>query len=173
MTVETSGSGARKTIRLGHISGVHGVRGWVKVHSLTEPRDAIFEYQPWLLGDSHQEVRCSQAKENGKRLIALLENTESREQAEALVHQVIEVYRDQLPEIEGSGFYWVDLIGMTVKLESGETLGKLDSMLATGANDVMVVKGSGEHLVPFVEGQYVKQVNFDDNEIVVAWNPDY
>jgi 16S rRNA processing protein RimM len=81
----------RKLVPLGHIAGVHGVQGWVKIHSRTEPREAIFEYQPWLLGESLEEVRIRQGKKHGNRLIALLEGTDSREQAEALVDRPIAV----------------------------------------------------------------------------------
>ena len=168
-----SGSEARKRVRLGHISGVHGVRGWVKVHSLTEPRDAIFDYQPWLLGDSAEETTYSQAKEHGKKLIALFEGISDRNQAEGLVHQEIWVYRDQFPELAEGEYYWSDLVGMTVKLENGETLGTLQSLMATGANDVMVVKGSREYLVPFVQEQYVKSVNLEGGEIIVDWDPEF
>ena len=163
----------RKIVPLGHVSGVHGIQGWVKIHSLTEPREAIFEYQPWLLGASLEEVRLTQGKKHGSRLIALLENTESREQAEALVNQPIAVYRDQFPELPGGTFYWTDLVGLTVRLEDGRELGTIASMLATGANDVMVVRGERERLIPFIRGQYVKQVDLDAGLVTVDWDPDF
>jgi 16S rRNA processing protein RimM len=163
----------RKTVLLGHVSGVHGLEGWIKIHSLTDPREAIFEYQPWLLGASLEEVRLTQGKKHGSRLIALLENTESREQAEALVNQPIAVYRDQFPELPGGTFYWTDLVGLTVRLEDGRELGTIASMLATGANDVMVVRGERERLIPFIRGQYVKQVDLDAGLVTVDWDPDF
>lgn len=166
-------AGEREIVPMGHISGVHGVRGWVKIHSLTEPRDAIFEYQPWLLGESHKEIRVRQGKKHGNRLIALLENTEDREQAEALVDQPIAVYREQFPELLEDEFYWTDLIGLSVQLENGRELGKIEHMLATGANDVMIVRGERERLIPFVLGRYVKDVNLDRGFVVVDWDPDF
>ena len=136
-----------KVVPLGHVSGVHGVKGWVKIHSLTDPREAIFEYQPWLLGESLKEVRCTEGKKHGSRLIALFENINDRESAEHLVHQPIAVRRDQFPDTEAGEFYWTDLIGLKVELEDGTELGTIDSLLATGANDVMVVKGDRECLI--------------------------
>ena len=166
-------AGEREIVPMGHISGVHGVRGWVKIHSLTEPRDAIFEYQPWLLGESLEEIRVRQGKKHGNRLIALLENTEDREQAEALVNQPIAVYRDQFPALLEDEFYWTDLIGLSVQLENGRELGTIEHMLATGANDVMVVRGERERLIPFVLDRYVKDVNLDRGLVVVDWDPDF
>lgn len=162
-----------KVVPLGHISGVHGVRGWVKIHSLTEPREAIFEYQPWLLGDARKEVRISQGKKHGSRLIALFEDCNDREAAEVWVNQAIAVHRDQFPETDAGEFYWTDLVGLEVKLEDGTTLGTLERLLATGAHDVLVVKGDKERLIPFVQGQYVKDVDLENGVIVVDWDLDF
>ena len=162
-----------KVVPLGHVSGVHGVKGWVKIHSLTDPREAIFEYQPWLLGESLKEVRCTEGKKHGSRLIALFENINDRESAEHLVHQPIAVRRDQFPDTEAGEFYWTDLIGLKVELEDGSELGTIDSLLATGANDVMVVKGDRECLVPFVQEHYVKKVDLENGVVVVDWDPDF
>jgi 16S rRNA processing protein RimM len=163
----------RKVVQIGHISGVHGVTGWVRIHSLTEPREAVFEYQPWLLGESREEVRVQQGKKHGKHLIAMLEIVEGRDQAENLVNRVIAVYRDQFPELPEAEYYWTDLVGLSVQLADGAGLGTIERMLATGANDVMVVQGDRERLIPFVRGQYVKSVNLVDGIVVVDWDPDF
>lgn len=162
-----------RLIALGHVSGVHGVKGWVKIHSLTEPREAIFDYQPWLMGDSLEEVRVIEGKKHGSRLIALLKNVQDREQAEAQVNRVISVPREQFPEPSAGEYYWADLLGLSVELEDGEVLGTIDNLLATGANDVMVVKGDRERLIPFVLERYVKQVDLEGGRIVVDWDPDF
>jgi 16S rRNA processing protein RimM len=163
----------QRIIPLGHVSGVHGVQGWVKIHSLTEPREAIFDYQPWLLGDSREEVRVSQGKKHGNRLIALFEDIDDREAAERLVNRPIAVYREQLPESEDGEFYWTDLEGLAVELADGTPLGTIDRMMATGANDVMVVKGERERLIPFVLEQYVQRVDLEHGVVVVDWDPEF
>jgi 16S rRNA processing protein RimM len=163
----------RKVVQIGHISGVHGVNGWVRIHSLTEPREAIFEYQPWLLGDSREEVMIQQGKKHGKHLIAMLEEVDGRDQAEDLVNRSVAVYRDQLPELPETEYYWTDLVGLSVQLADGTGLGTIERMLATGANDVMVTQGERERLIPFVRGQYVKSVNLIEGIIVVDWDPDF
>lgn len=170
---EESASGARKVVVLGHIAGLHGVRGWVRIHSLTEPREVIFEYQPWLLGEARETARVLQYEGQGKRLIARLDRAVDREQAEALVNCEIAVYRDQLPPLPEGRYYWTDLVGLSVRLEDGTLLGTIERMLATGANDVMVVRGDREHLVPFVPGPYVKQVDLAAGEVIVDWDPDF
>ncbi len=167
----------RDIVRIGHISGVHGTSGWLKIYSLTEPREAIFEYQPWLVGDRLEAVSIKQGKKHGKHLIALFDKIEDRDQAESQVNRKIAIYRDQLPELSEEEFYWTDLVGLTVQLEDGTNLGTVRYMLATGANDVMVVQGASEsereRLIPFVLGPYVLTVDLDDGLIVVDWDPDF
>lgn len=163
----------RQIAVLGYVAAAHGINGWVRIHSLTEPREAIFEYQPWLLGESLQEVRVRQGQIHGKRLIALLQDTDDREQADALVHRRIAVYRDQLPELPADEYYWTDLLGLSVRLEDGRELGVIENMLATGANDVMVVRGERERLIPFVPGHYVKRVDLDARTVIVDWDPEF
>lgn len=167
----------RKIVPVGHISGVHGITGWVKIHSLTEPREAIFEYQPWLVGDHLEPVQVEQGKRHGKHLIAMLEKVEDRDQAENLVNRQIAIYRDQLPQLTEKEFYWTDLVGLAVQLEDGTNLGTIRYMLATGAHDVMVVQGAlrseRERLIPFVPGPYVKSVDLDKGMVVVDWDPDF
>ncbi len=156
----------RKIVPVGHISGVHGIAGWVKIHSLTEPREAIFKYQPWLVGDHLESVQVEQGKRHGKHLIAMLDNVKDRDQAENLVNRQIAIYRDQLPELTEKEFYWTDLVGLAVQLEDGTNLGTIRYMLATGAHDVMVVQGAlrseRERLIPFVPGPFVKSVDLDE-----------
>jgi 16S rRNA processing protein RimM len=171
--VNEASAGERKTVVLGYVAAAHGIHGWVRIHSLTEPREAIFEYQPWLLGESLQEVRLRQGRKHGKRLLAQLEGVDDREQSEALAHRPIAVYRDQFPDLPADEYYWSDLLGLSVKLADGRELGQIESMLATGANDVMVVRGERERLIPFVAGQYVKRVDLDARTVIVDWDPDF
>lgn len=160
-------------IVLGHLAGVHGIKGWVKIHSHTDPREAIFDYQPWLLGDAAVTTEVLESKASGKFLLARLKDVDTRDAAEALVGQKIAVGRSSLPPLEDSEFYWADLIGLTVLNRDGTELGRIREMLATGANDVMVVDGDRERLIPFVMGHYVSQVDLERGFVTVDWDPDF
>jgi len=140
---------------------------------MTEPREAIFEYQPWLLGPTEEVVRISEGKRHGKHLIALLKDVTDRDQAESLLNRQISVYREQLPDLPETEFYWADLIGLKVNSPDGSGLGTIKDMLATGANDVMVVQGEKELLIPFVLGLYVKDVDLVLGVVTVDWDPDF
>lgn len=161
-------------VLLGRIAGVHGIKGWVKIHSYTDPREAIFDYHPWLLGDSSESpVTVLEGKVSGKYLLAQLKDVSNREDAEALTGQAIAVQRSALPPLQESEYYWADLVGLAVVNQDGFKLGSIRDMLATGANDVMVVSGDRERLIPFVMDIYVSQVDLDLGTVTVDWDPEF
>jgi 16S rRNA processing protein RimM len=164
---------AHKNIALGYISAVHGIKGWVKVNSWTRPMEAILQYQPWLLGEDRKPVTIVDGRKQGKGIAALLPGFEDREQAVSLVGLQIFVGRDQLPETDEDEYYWSDLEGLEVKTTNGELLGRVERLMETGANDVLVIRGNREHLVPFIQGQYVTRVDLEDGTIEVDWNPEF
>jgi 16S rRNA processing protein RimM len=162
-------------VTLGYISGVHGLKGWVKVYSFTDPREAILDYQPWRLGatgGASREVRIDRGQPHGKTLIAVLPGVDTVEQGRALVGQEIRIPRSALPDSGSDSWYWSDLIGLSVVTEEGVSLGTVKQMIETGANDVMVLAGDRERLVPFVNEQVVKSVDLEAREIRVDWHPD-
>ena len=164
---------AQTEIALGYISAVHGIKGWVKVSSWTRPMEAILQYQPWLLGEDRKPVTIVDGRKQGKGIAALLPGFEDREQAVSLVGLQIFVGRDQLPETDEDEYYWSDLEGLEVKTTNGELLGRVERLMETGANDVLVIRGNREHLVPFIQGQYVTRVDLEDGTIEVDWDPEF
>lgn len=167
--------GKEPEVLLGYVSGVHGLKGWVKVFSYTDPREAILDYQPWWLAKSGAEARqvhVERGQPQGKTVIALLPGVETPEAARALVGEEIRVPRSALPESGERSWYWSDLEGLSVINRDGVLLGTVRSMIETGANDVMVLSGERERLVPFVLEQVVQQVDLAAGEILVDWHPD-
>ena len=162
-------------IRLGSINGSHGIKGWVKVFSYTDPLEAILDYSPWILrkGGAEKEITVKDGHASGKRLIVQIEGVDTRDQAESLIGYEVHVSMEAIPDLEEGEFYWFQLEGLVVKNSGGEVLGKIDHMLETGANDVMVVKGDRERLIPFVFEHYVKSVSLEDGLVIVDWDPDF
>lgn len=135
--------------------------------------EAILQYQPWLLGEDKKSVRIVDGRKQGKGIAALLPGFEDREQAASLVGTQIFVRRDQLPATTDDEYYWVDLEGLEVKTTKGELLGRVEKLMETGANDVLVIRGNREHLVPFIQGQYVTRVDLEEGMIEVDWDPEF
>jgi 16S rRNA processing protein RimM len=158
---------------IGHITNPHGVKGWVRIYSETDPRLGIFDYQPWMIGKDNRVIRVLQGRKQGKHLVAELQGVSDRETAESLGEQQIAIFREQLPELEESRYYWADLIGLNVVTLTGQGLGTIKQMIATGANDVMQVSGDRERLIPFIDKIYIKRVDFVEKSVEVDWDPDF
>ncbi len=157
---------------LGRISGLFGVRGWVKVFSYTDPREAVLQYKNWLIfrNGAWQPTDVAAGQRHGKSVIARLAGIDDRDQAQALVGTEIGVSRATMPQPDDGHFYWMDIIGSMVVGKNGEELGRITSMLETGAHDVMVVQGDKERLIPFVRDEIVLDVDLALGRIKVDWD---
>lgn len=164
-----------KLVRLGRISGVHGIKGWVKVFSYTEPRGNIVRFGTWLLeqGGRYRSVELEAGEERGKSVVAKLSGVADREAASELIGAEISVERNALPPCVPGEYYWADLEGLAVRNLDGETLGVVDHLLATGAHDVLVLQGDGSRLIPFVAGRVVREVDLGGGVVVVDWDASF
>ncbi|MFH0935069.1 MAG: ribosome maturation factor RimM [Pseudomonadota bacterium] len=161
---------------MGKIVAAQGILGWVKVQTFTEYLDSLLDYDIWYVGNEQawQPLEVLEANvHGGKVVIAKLQGISDRTAAEGYKGQLIAVPRAELPQQEEGEYYWSDLIGLSVVNLEGESFGTVDSLLETGANDVLVVKGeSGEKLIPFI-ASVIQQVSLKDKMIRVDWQADY
>lgn len=158
----------------GHVNGVHGIKGWIKVFSNTVPREQILNFSPWLVEHEGELVKIKiKGKKQGKLVIAHLEGCDDRNKALEFVNNNIYIKQSQLPELDEGDYYWSDLEGLTVENLEGETLGTVDSLMETGANDVLVVQGDKEYLIPYVLQDIVKTVDLQKGIMQVDWQIDY
>jgi 16S rRNA processing protein RimM len=162
---------ARKLVTLGRISGVFGVKGWVKVVSYTEPRTNVVEYDVWILRSLGRDlsVDVEEGQGHGGQIVAKLRGIDDRDRARELVGAEILVDRNRLPPCAPGEFYWVDLEGLEVRTPGGEVLGKVDHLLATGSNDVLVLEGHPQRLIPFLVGSVIRHVDLDAGYLVADW----
>lgn len=162
-------------IVLGRVTGLFGVRGWVKVFSNTQPREGIANYSHWQLrlGNEWRSFVVEQGQSQGKGVIVKLEGVDDRDAAAALMGADIAIWREQLPPPAEGEIYWADLEGLEVVTVAGQALGRVSHLLETGANDVLVVRGERERLIPFVRGQVVTEIDLDGGRLVVDWDPDF
>jgi 16S rRNA processing protein RimM len=164
-----------KRVLLGHICGLHGVCGWVKVFSVTAPPANILNYSPWQIGQGGQwrTLDVLSGRVQGKSIVAQLATYDDRDAAAQLLGAEIAVYREQLPILDKGDYYWTDLIGLTVINQQGITLGQVSYLLETGANDVLVVQGDRERLIPFLHDQVVLMIDFERGVVSVDWDAEF
>nr|VFK39260.1 MAG: 16S rRNA processing protein RimM [Candidatus Kentron sp. SD]VFK44103.1 MAG: 16S rRNA processing protein RimM [Candidatus Kentron sp. SD] len=166
-----------KPVVIGRIGGVHGVYGWVRIRSFTVPVDNVLDYTPWELrfpdGTSRGEVTPTDGRKYGGGCLARFAGYADRDAAFGLVGADILVGRDRLPPAGEGEYYWEDLIGCRVITRGGIDFGCVNKMMETGANDVLVVRGERERLVPFVFGEVVLAVDLEDRMIRVDWDAEF
>jgi 16S rRNA processing protein RimM len=160
---------------VGEIADAFSVKGWVKIHSHTEPPRNILSYAPWLLAgkDGTKECKVIAGRLHGSFVIAQLEGLDDRDQALKLRTSKIMVPKDRFPPAEQGHYYWADLEGLRVVNLADVDLGIVAEMMATGANDVMITQGERERLIPFVMGTFVKEIKLAEGFILVDWDADF
>ncbi|WP_396587310.1 ribosome maturation factor RimM [Bermanella sp. R86510] len=166
---------------IGKISGVHGIKGWVKVYSYTEPKENVFSYGEWFLVKEGQ-VKPAKVREwrtQGKGLVAALDQCNDRNQAhEQYAQWDIVISKDVLPALGEGEFYYHQLENLLVVTTDDTVLGRVDYLFNTGNNDVMIVKAVKESIdgrerwLPYTK-DCVQQVDLEQGVIRVDWDPEF
>jgi len=195
---KTGMNSSQHFVALGSVIGVFGVKGWIKVHSDTSPRENIVKFREWHLMPAQATTEANwnkvvvvDGRTQGKNIIAKLSGIDTPEQAAELRSQVIYVPRQDLPALVEGEFYWTDIIGFDVHDTQGALLGSVARLFETGANDVMVVRperqddssdvandrnqghSETEILIPWVRDSVIVKVDLAAKNIQVDWDPDY
>lgn len=171
-------------VNVGRITAVYGVKGWVKVHSYTEPQENLFEYHPWFLKTKHgiKKIEIDDARPHGDAFVAHIVGVDDRDLAMQYTAADIAIERDLLPELDEGEYYWSQLEGLAVYSQfdgKRQRLGVVSKIMETGANDVLVVAcdiGSidqRERLIPYVPGQFVLSIDLTAGEMQVDWDPEF
>lgn len=167
-------------IVLGRISEAFGIQGWVRVQAFgDDPLSWRRMSKWWLCSDADaadaawRPVGLRACRAQGKGIVAAFDEVEDRNGAEALAGLYIGAPREALPETASGEYYWGDLVGLSVENKAGVALGTVDSLVSTGAHDVLQVRdGEAERLIPFVAA-YVLDVDLDAKRILVDWEADW
>lgn len=163
-----------RLLTMGRVVGLFGVDGWIKVESFAEPRLNLARYRPWriVVGERERIEPKPALKAHGKGLIAKLEGVDDRDGAAALIGAEIRVARSALPKLKRGERYWADLEGARVMTIGGVDLGVISHLFSTAANDVVVVTGDRERLLPWIDGVII-DVAEDARTLTVDWDPGF
>ena len=171
-----------KSVIVGRLGAVYGIKGWLKVNSFTDNPESIFDYTPWFILNRGEwrEVQLTSWKRHNNGLICKLDGVDTREDAQALTGVDIAVLSDLLPALPQGEYYWRDLIGCTVVTTKGYQLGTVSELMETGSNDVLVVQANlndafsmKERLIPFIDEQVIKHIDITARLIEVDWDPGF
>jgi len=161
---------------MGRVACAQGIHVLVKLTTYTETVDSLTEFPVWWLGDEKhpwREVSVEAFVVQSKGLTAKFPGCNDRTTAEQYTGLLVAVPRSSLPQQSDDEYYWTDLIGLAVVNLAGESLGTVENLMDTGANQVLCVRGaSGEILIPFIASA-IRQVDLAARVIRVDWSVDW
>jgi 16S rRNA processing protein RimM len=166
---------ATDIVVMARVAAPFGIKGWLKLQTFTETPDSLDAYASWLIKGPKgwEEFELEDFAVNVKAVVAKLKGIDDRTAAEKLAKRDIGIPRDALDTLDEGENYWIDLIGCEVVDALGKKLGRIDSLMETGANDVLVVKnGTEEQLIPYIDEVIVK-VDRATKVVTVNWSGDY
>jgi 16S rRNA processing protein RimM len=142
-------------ILVGQFGAAHGVKGEVRLKSFTQDLAAIGSYQELAdaSGTRHFEIESLRLLK-GDLFVARVKGIATRAAAEALTNVGIFMPRAALPAAADDEFYHSDLIGLTARTESGETIGTISAVLNYGGGDILEIappEGGESLLLPFTK----------------------
>ncbi len=177
---------ASAVLVVGKITGPYGIKGWVKIHSYTDPMENFLGFGQWSLKrrDGLEPIEFDAGRRQGKGLIAHIAGVDDRTLAESYRGLEITAPADHLPVLEQGDYYWHQLQGLKVWCRqpvaegAAVLLGEVDYLIETGANDVLVLKAcdgsidTRERLIPYLPGDVVTRVDLEQGLMEVDWFPD-
>jgi 16S rRNA processing protein RimM len=172
---------------MGRIGAAYGLKGWIKLLSFTDPPANLLEHRKFFIVGNNvgndgetslQEIEIDQARTQGQGFVGHIKGCDGRAETRQYTGKELLLPKQLLPALE-KGYYWHQLEGLRVVNLAGEELGTVHHLLATGANDVLVVHASAtsidtqERLLPYVLEQVVLAVDLNAGVIKVDWEKDY
>lgn len=159
---------------MAEIVGVHGIKGMLKIKFFGDDPNTLLDLGPLFLSDGARTISFLSLSPHQNIFLAEAEGITDRTFAEKLRGQKLYLPREKLPvPAQKDSFYHVDLIGLSVKNEKGETLGKVVHVANFGAGDLIEIKPlkkGASYFLPFKDA-YVPKVDLAAKEITVVIPP--
>lgn len=173
-------------IEVGRIADAWGIKGWFKVLPYSASPEALFASKRWFLQPAEKGPKTfagtvllsvKEAKEHSDSVVACATGVPDRNAAEALRGARIFVSRASFPAAAEGEYYWVDLLGLSVRNREDQLLGTVRELMSTGPQTVLVLEyeeegKTKERMIPFVSA-YVDAVDVAGKSIRVDWQADY
>ena len=160
---------SNKKILIAKILAHQGLNGWLKVYSYSETKQKFSEYKYFFIQKDNNTLRLDVEDISIEKSIKVkFKNFNCREDSEQYIGKEIFILEDQLDTLEENQFYWNQLIGLTAYLNNGKKIGIVSDIIETGSNDVLVIKGEKEILIPYMFGDSVMEVATEERKIIIS-----
>lgn len=146
-----------KFIPVGRVVAAHGVRGEIKFRYYNEGAAAFLQYPAFFADDNgaKRELTPLQVRLQGGLFIIKFKGLETGEDARFLLKRELFVREEDLAPLGEDEYYDYQLIGLTAITEQERTVGTVIDVMHTKANDILVIGGTTEVLVPMTEAHIV------------------
>jgi 16S rRNA processing protein RimM len=159
---------------LGTISKPQGLRGAFRVRPTSLQSNNLATLKTLFLGSVDQNPtphKVKKVQDRGGFFVVQIQGVDHIDQVTGMIGTEVSARLDDLAELDDGEFYWFELVGLKVVTTRGRELGKIESIIPTGANDVLVVnKGRREKLIPYID-QVVVEVNLEEGVMTVDLPP--
>lgn len=161
-------------VTVAQVGAVNGVRGELRLNLFLEDPAALPQFKSWYInfGKGWQSAGLLSFRRVGAGFLIKFADCDDRDLARRYTNALLAVAREELPSLSADEHYWNDLEGLRVVTADHIELGVVDHLFETGANDVMVVRGEKERLLPYID-QVIIKVDLAARLIIVDWDPDF
>jgi 16S rRNA processing protein RimM len=144
-------------VPVGRVVSAHGVRGEVKFWYYNETRKDSLKYPSFFVDQSGKtvELKPSGIRLQGNAFVIKFKGLETVESVQFLIKKELSVREDDLPGLDEGEYYDYQLIGLDVVTGDDKVIGKVKGVMHTMANDILIVDGVREVLVPMTENHIV------------------
>ena len=156
----------KEFLEAGKIVTTHGIKGEVKIMPYTDTPELLSEFDRLFIGKDKKELIIERARVFKNMVIAKIQGVDTPEDAEKYRNKILFMHRDDL-ELDENTYFIQDLIGMEVKdADTGVLYGKIKDVMQTGTNDVYVIEGEKEYLIPAIP-DVVINTDIDGNLMLI------
>ncbi len=167
-----------RMILLGKLGKPHGVKGYLYFHYYGDDVNNLDSYDSFQTQDG-LNLKLEKKFEKSDRLIIKFESYNDRNSIEELRNKDIYILESDMPELDSGEYYLYQLEGLTVHNLQGVNLGKVDGILGTKSNEVLVVESTNvsiddkQRLIPYLKPSVVKNIELEDSVVIVDWPEDF
>lgn len=157
-------------VPVGRVVSTHGIKGEVKFQYYNDEKEVFYEYTSFLVKDENN--RWAAFEPTGKRFYKgffylKFKGFDSLEAALSLINKEFFVKEEQLPPLNNDEYYEYQLIGLKVINQDDIGVGTVAEVMHTGAQDLIVVRGEKEILIPMVE-DYILSIDIINRTMTVV-----
>ncbi len=157
-----------KMVVVGKILGSRGVKGEAKVLPLTYSTRRFDELTEVYVseGEGYRRLIIDNSRVSGRYVIIKFRELSTPEDVKKLKGKELLIKEEQSPPLPEGVYYHYQIMGLEVFTEQGELIGRVTNIIETGSNDVYVVTGEREVLIPAID-EVVKEIDLENKRMII------